>query len=164
MEQQQIFNTATNMRLDRTNGLQSLSLHNLAFSVSDIEETIQWYGDILGFKVLNRTTFLAMGAQVQIAFLQNADVRLEVLQAPGGFRINEMFADAPAHLLPIGNKVLVLQVNDLHTATLELEEKGVTFAWKEVDLSGNGPFSTMIRDSDGNFINIFQRGPAEELA
>ncbi|MGI4821648.1 MAG: VOC family protein [Janthinobacterium lividum] len=150
------------MHLDHTNGLQSLSLHNLAFTVSDLEKTIQWYGDTLGFEVLNRVSFAAIGAQV--AFLQKADVRLEVLQAPGGFRISEMFADAPAHLLPIGNKVLVLQVNDLHTATLELEEKGVTFAWKEVDLTGDGIFSTMIRDSDGNFINIFQRAPAEKLA
>jgi catechol 2,3-dioxygenase-like lactoylglutathione lyase family enzyme len=150
------------MHPDRPNGLQSLSLHNLAFTVSDLEQTIQWYGDILGFKVLNRVTFPAIGAQV--AFLQHADVRLEVLQAPGGFRINEMFADAPAHLLPIGNKVLVLQVNDLHTATQELEEKGVTFAWKEVDLTGDGTFSTMIRDSDGNFINIFQRALAEQVA
>lgn len=149
------------MRLDRTTGLQSLSLHNLAFTVSDLEKTIQWYGDILGFNVLKRVAFPVIGAQV--AFLQKADVRLEVLQAPGGFRINEMFADAPAHLLPIGNKVLVLQVDDLHTATLELEEKGVTFAWKEVDLTGDGVFSTMIRDSDGNFINIFQRDPADEL-
>lgn len=148
------------MSLDHTNGLQSLSLHNLAFTVSDLEKTIQWYGDILGFKVLSRVSFPAINAQV--AFLQNADVRLEVLQASGGFRLAEMFADAPAHLLPIGNKVLVLQVNDLHTATLELEEKGVTFAWKEVDLTGEGVFSTMIRDSDGNFINFFQRNPASE--
>jgi hypothetical protein len=50
-------------------------------------------------------------------------------------------------------------VNDLHQATVELEEKGVTFAWKEVDLSGQGNFSTMIRDNDGNFINIFQKEP-----
>jgi catechol 2,3-dioxygenase-like lactoylglutathione lyase family enzyme len=150
------------MSLDRSNGLQSLSLHNLAFTVSDLDKTIQWYGDILEFKVLNRVTFPAIGAQV--AFLQHADVRLEVLQAPGGFRLDEMFADAPAHLLPIGNKVLVLQVNDLSMATQELEEKGVRFAWKEVDLTGEGTFSTMIRDADGNFINIFQRAPAEPLA
>lgn len=150
------------MRLDHTNGLQSLALHNLAFTVSDLEKTIQWYSDILGFELLNRFTFPAIGAQG--AFLQHADVRLEVLQASGGFRLEEMFADAPAHLLPIGNKVLVLQVNDLHTATRELAEKGVTFAWKEVDLSGDGVFSTMIRDSDGNFINFFQRGPAKDVA
>lgn len=139
------------------NGLQSLSLHNLAFTVSDIEKTIQWYEATLGFKVLTRTVFPAIDAQV--AFIQTSNIRLEVLQAQNGFRIEELFADAPNHLLPIGNKTLVLQVNDLHTATLELEEKGVTFAWKELDLTGKGDFSTMIRDPDGNFINIFQTEP-----
>ena len=80
-----------------------------------------------------------------------------MLQAKDGFRLDELFADAPKHLLPIGNKSLVLQVNDLHQATVELEEKGVAFAWKEMDLSGEGHRSTMIRDNDGNFINIFQQ-------
>jgi catechol 2,3-dioxygenase-like lactoylglutathione lyase family enzyme len=141
------------------NGLQSLSFHNLAFTVSDIEKTIHWYETTLGFQVLHRTTFPAIGAQV--AFIQRANIRLEVLQAQGGFRLEEMFAEAPNHLLPIGNKTLVLQVIDLHTATLELEEKGVTFAWKEVDLTGKGNFSTMIRDVDGNFINLFQQDPNE---
>ena len=139
------------------NGLSSLRFHNLAFTVSDIEQTIQWYETMLGFKVLSRTAFPAIGAQV--AFLELADIRLEVLQASGSFRLNELFADAPQHLLPIGNKSLVLQVNDLHQATVELETKGATFAWKEVDLSGQGTYSTMIRDNDGNFINIFQAPP-----
>ena len=143
------------MKSSSANGLQSLSLHNLAFTVTDIEKTIHWYETILGFKVLSRTAFPAISAQV--AFIQASNIRLEVLQAKDGFRLEELFADAPNHLLPIGNKTLVLQVNDLHTATLELEEKGVTFAWKEVDLTGNGTFSTMIRDIDGNFINIFER-------
>lgn len=147
------------MESSSANGLQSLRLHNLAFTVSDIEKTIDWYEDTLGFKVRSRTEFPAIGAQV--AFLQLADIRLEVLQAKDGFRLDELFADAPNHLLPIGNKSLVMQVNDLHRATQELEEKGVTFAWKEVDLSGNGTFSTMIRDNDGNFINIFQQESTE---
>ncbi|WP_210522161.1 VOC family protein [Hymenobacter terricola] len=149
------------MSTNSENGLQSLKLHNLAFTVSNLENAIQWYGDILGFKVVNRTTFPAIGAT--LAFIQKADVRLEMLQVSDGFRIDELFADAPNHLLPHGNKSLVLQVNDLHSATLELEEKGVTFAWKEVDLSGNGNFSTMIRDMDGNFINIFQSDLVEKL-
>lgn len=138
-----------------TNGLQSLQFRNLAFSVADIEQTIHWYETTLGFQVQSRTTIPAIGAH--IAFLQLADVLLEVVQAQGGFRLEEMFADAPKHLLPIGNKSLVLQVNDLHQATAELEAKGVTFAWKEVDLSGEGHRTTMIRDNDGNFINFFQK-------
>lgn len=137
------------------NGLPSLRFHNLAFTVSDIEQTIHWYETTLGFRVLSRTAIPAIGAQV--AFLQLADIQLEVLQAKGSFRLEELFADAPNHVLPIGNKSLVLQVNDLHQATEELAAKGVTFAWKEVDLSGEGHYSTMIRDNDGNFINIFQQ-------
>lgn len=137
------------------NGLQSLQWHNLAFSVADIEKTIHWYETTLGFKVMSRTSIPDFGAQ--IAFLQLADIGLEILQAKDGFRLDEMFAEAPKHLLPIGNKSMILQVNDLHQATAELEEKGVTFAWKEVDLSGEGHLSTMIRDNDGNYINIFQK-------
>ncbi len=145
-------NTDTNS----ANGLQSLSLHNLAFTVSNVEKAIQWYRDILGFQVLRREIFKAL-SDAEIAFLQKSDIRLEMLRVKDGFRINELFAEAPAHLLPIGNKSLVLQVNDLHADTLELEAKGVTFVWKEMNLTEDGMPSTMIRDMDGNFINIFQR-------
>lgn len=147
------------MKPSSANGLQSLSFHNLSFTVSDIEKTIHWYETILGFKVVTKIDSTPIGAQ--IAFLQLADIRLEVLQTKDSFRLDEMFADAPNYLLPIGNKSLVLHVNDLHRATVEMEEKGVTFAWKEVDLSGHGNFSTMIRDNDGNFINILQKEPTK---
>ena len=144
------------MDSNSANGLQSLSLHNLAFTVSDVEKATEWYRDTLGFEVLRREIFTALG-DAEIAFLQKSDIRLEMLRVKDGFRINELFAEAPAHLLPIGNKSLVLQVNDLHVATLELEAKGVTFVWKEMNLTEDGMPSTMIRDMDGNFINIFQR-------
>lgn len=144
------------MGADSVNGLQSLSLHNVAFTVSDMEKAIRWYRDILDFQVVRREIFTALG-DAEIAFLQKSDIRLEMLRVQDGFRIDELFADAPGHLQPIGNKSLVLQVNDLHAATLELEAKGVTFAWKELNLTDGGMPSTMIRDMDGNFINIFQR-------
>lgn len=144
------------MDSNSANGLQSLSLHNLAFTVSDVEKATEWYRDSLGFEVLRREIFTALG-DAEIAFLKKSDIRLEMLRVKDGFRINELFAEAPAHLLPIGNKSLVLQVNDLHVATLELEAKGVTFVWKEMNLTEDGMPSTMIRDMDGNFINIFQR-------
>ncbi len=95
---------------------------------------------------------------------KKADVRLEILELKSGFRIDAMFAEAPGHLLPIGNKELVLQVDDLHAATRELEAKGVTFAWKEVNLEGGALLSTVIRDMDGNFINIFQHDSVLKLA
>jgi catechol 2,3-dioxygenase-like lactoylglutathione lyase family enzyme len=144
------------MNINAEKGLQSLALNNLAFTVSDIGASINWYSDVLGFKVTKREEFAAIGAQV--AFLAFSDIRLEMLQVPDSIRIDALFAEAPAHLKPIGNKVLVLEVSDLAAATRELEEKDVTFAWKEKNLTKDGTPSTMIRDNDGNFINIFQKG------
>ncbi len=140
-------------KINQTDGLQSLALSNLAFTVKNIDATIKWYGEIFGFKVIKRESFSAIGAEV--AFITFSDINLEILEIKGQIRIPEMFADAPAHLLPIGNKTLVLKVKDLALATEELEAKGVAFVWKNMNLSENGSSNTMIRDLDGNFISIF---------
>lgn len=140
-------------KINQTDGLQSVALSNLAFTVRNLNATIKWYGEIFGFEVIKRESFSAIGAEV--AFLAVSDIKLEILEIKGQIRIPEMFADAPAHLLPIGNKVLVLKVKNLALATQELEEKGVEFAWKNMNLTGDGSLNTMIRDLDGNFISIF---------
>ena len=44
---------------------------------------------------------------------------------------------------------------------MALEEKGITCAWKEADITGKGNFSTMIRDLIGDCVNIFQMSPDE---
>jgi catechol 2,3-dioxygenase-like lactoylglutathione lyase family enzyme len=124
------------MVTDSENGLQSLSLHNLAYPVSDVENAIHWYGDILGFRILRRKIYTALG-DAEIVFLQKSNIHPELLKVLDGFRIEELLTDAPAHLLPIGNKSLVLQVSNLHAVTIELEAKAVTFVWKEMNLTGD---------------------------
>lgn len=142
------------MNNHQTNGLQSLVLSNLALTVKNLDDSIEWYGNVFGFQVKRREVFTAIGAEV--AFLQFADILLEMLEIKGQLIIPELFAKPPAHLLPVGNKILVLKVNDLVLATRELEEKEVVFEWKNMNLTEHGLPSTMIRDLDGNFINIFQ--------
>ena len=88
------------MVTDSENGLQSLSLHNLAYPVSDVENAIHWYGDILGFRVLRRKIYTALG-DAEIVFLQKSNIHPELLKVLDGFRIEELLTDAPAHLLPI---------------------------------------------------------------
>jgi len=142
-------------KLNSDGGLKSLGFNRMAFSVTDLEKSIEWYHDVLGFEVTFRTEFFKANAIV--AFMQKNNIPLELLQAKSGaFRIDALFENAPNHIRPIGNKLLVLEVDDLHAATLELEEKGVTFEFKEV-LHLPGVMSTMIRDIDLNFINIFQK-------
>lgn len=142
--------------LKNKTGLASFSLYNIAFTVSNIDNSIKWYQDIFGFKLINRTTFAIPSGSAEAAILEAAGMRIELLNIPNPERIEALFADAPLHLIPLGNKSIVLQVEDLAVATKELEEKGVNFAWKEQYLAGDKMLSTMITDVDGNKINIFQ--------
>lgn len=137
-------------------GLASFSLYNIAFTVSSIEKAIKWYGDIFGFKLISRSTFSIPAGSVEAAIIEHGGLRLELLEAPYAERIDALFAEAPLHLNVIGNKTIVLQVDDLAIATKELEGKGVTFVWREQYLVGKQMLCTMIQDIDGNKINIFQ--------
>lgn len=144
--------TATN----KDEGLASFSLYNIAFPVNDMEQSIKWYENTLGFALISRTTFSIPSGSAEIALLEGGGMRLELLSVPEKKRIDDLFADAPKHLNVIGNKAIVLQVNDLAVASKELEEKGVTFVWREQYLAGNAMLCSMIKDIDGNKINIFQ--------
>jgi catechol 2,3-dioxygenase-like lactoylglutathione lyase family enzyme len=133
------------------------SLHNIAVSVSDLDSSVAWWARIFGLQVAARSRFETINADV--AFMKGAGFQLELLQVPGCFRIDELFADPPEHVLPIGAKSLVFQVDDLATVSQRLQDEGVTILWREQDL-GDGSVSTAIRDNDGNVVNIFQRGSA----
>jgi catechol 2,3-dioxygenase-like lactoylglutathione lyase family enzyme len=136
--------------------LQSLGLHNVAISVLSIEISAAWYIKVLGFKLLRETTSPAVNARV--AFLQKDDFNIELLNLPQAHKIDAVFADPPEHLYPIGYKAIVFEVDDLTLVTQELENLRVRIMWKEQVLDAStGLKSTMIRDPDGNYINIFQR-------
>lgn len=128
-------------------------LFGMAMSVSNLDTTIKWYGDILGFKVLQRSEFPVIHAKT--AFIEGDGIRLELLQVENPIRVGELFADPPNHMKPIGNKALILYVDDLPAVTRSLEKKKVVFAFKEIILNDKGLKSTIIRDPDGNFISIF---------
>jgi len=136
-------------------GLASLTLHNLATVVSDLDAAISWYERVLGFRLEARGDI----AEGEVALLQAGHVRLELLDSSHldeqPVRLEPLFADPPGHLLVIGNKFLVLQVDDLAQASAELAERGVTFLWREKELAP-GFAATAIRDCDGNLINILQ--------
>lgn len=137
-------------------GLASFSLYNIAFTVSNLNDSIKWYHDVFGFTVENHTVFTLREASPGVAIMKGGGTRIEMLQVPGGRKIEEMFADSPLHLIPVGNKSIVFQVDDLAIASQELQQKGVEFVWRELYLAGDKMLCSMIKDIDGNKINIFQ--------
>jgi catechol 2,3-dioxygenase-like lactoylglutathione lyase family enzyme len=137
-------------------GLASLSLHNLATTVSDLDAAVDWYERVLGFVCEVRTPI----PEGEVAVLRGAGVQLELLTASRmsepPVRLAPLFADPPGHLLPIGNKFVVFEVDDLGVASAELAALSVEILWREKELAP-GWVATAIRDCEGNLINIFQR-------
>ncbi|MET8102322.1 VOC family protein [Streptomyces sp. NPDC005236] len=131
------------------------SLHNITTSVNDIDASVDWWNRVFGLKLVAKSRFEAIGAEV--AFLEGPGFQLELLQPSGGFQLPELTADPPAHVQLIGNKALVFKVSDLGAVTQTFRDLGVTIVWEMMDL-GDGSVSTAIRDNDGNFINVFQEG------
>jgi len=131
------------------------TVFGFAISVSNLENSIKWYHEILGFNLLERTDFSAINAKG--AFMEGAGIRIELLESGNGFRLEQMFANPPEHIRPVGNKAMILYVDDLSKTSEDLANKGVNFAFRELELNEDGLKSSVIRDVDGNFISIFAK-------
>jgi catechol 2,3-dioxygenase-like lactoylglutathione lyase family enzyme len=138
------------------NGIKSFSLYNIAFTVTNLDASLKWYSDVFGFNLVSRSSFQLPTGTAEAAIIEANGLKLELLYVPHGKRIEEMFAELPFHLIPIGNKAVVLQVTDIALASEELASKGVKFVYREQNLVEGAMLSTMIEDIDGNKINIFQ--------
>ncbi len=130
-----------------------LTFNSIAISVSDIDASIEFYRDVLGFEVVSRTYFEPVSADV--AFIGRGDVRIELLEVEGSARLPELDAAPPAHLLTQGFKAIVFDVGNLSTFTRFLNERGIEVVWEELVLDDAGSVSTLFRDPDGNLINVF---------
>ena len=133
----------------------TLALHNITITVSDLDTAVGWWHQVFAMTETARSRFEAINADV--AYVEGHGFRLELLQPADGYRVPDMFLDPPEHIRPIGNKALVFRVDDLAAVTARFRDLGVTIVWDQLDL-GDGSVSTAIRDTDGNFVNVFQAG------
>lgn len=130
----------------------TLRLNNVALAVADLEATIQWYQDALGLRVEQRGHFDPVDAN--FAMLTGNGFRLELVSRAGGeHRLADRSAP-PQHLHVLGWKAVVLETDDLAATTAALAAQGVEIVWSEQALTPTLA-STMIRDPEGNLINIF---------
>jgi glyoxylase I family protein len=129
-----------------------LRLNNFALAVDDLDRMVKWYVEVLGFNVEQRGRFDAVGADY--AMLGGTGFRLELVSRPGTPKLATDRTQPPGHLDVLGWKAMVLETEDLAATTAALSEHGVDIVWAELPLSP-AIQSTMIRDPEGNMINIF---------
>ncbi len=140
-----------------TREIGKLQFENIAISVSDIDRSAAWYGNILGFSTIREGTFY--DGSVRFAFLEGKGMRIELISS-GRAPVPDNLPQPPAHLDTAGFKALVLRTDDLSAVTRELEGLGVPMVWKEQTLTDDLS-ATLIRDPDGNFTNIIGPAPGQ---
>ncbi len=113
---------------------------------SDPERTIDFYVNILGFKIKNRIA-VKMPPMSEVIYLKLGDTVLEIIAVDKP----EPKSQSPWQ---VGYRGLALEVNDMSKAVAYLRDKGVIIAVEPVDLGDS--FRGEISDPDGLIIELRQ--------
>jgi methylmalonyl-CoA/ethylmalonyl-CoA epimerase len=127
--------------------------HHVGLSVPDLEASIKWYGEILGFEVEKKMDMPHIGAK--IAYLKRDDFRIELFEMEKAVAMSEDRTVPNKDLLTHGWKHLSIEVEDATEALKTLKEKGIDIAMENVV---DGVAMGFIRDNAGNLIEINQVG------
>jgi methylmalonyl-CoA/ethylmalonyl-CoA epimerase len=129
-----------------------LRIHHCGMSVPDLQASINWYRDMLGFSV-EIQTHLDM-VPFDGAFLRRGDARIELFQATGASPLPPERRDPVSDLMTHGVKHMSLEVSDIHAAFAFLTFRGVEVA---LPIMEGGPLlAGYIRDNSGNLIELVQ--------
>lgn len=128
-----------------------LRVAQFALAVSDLPTMTRWYGEALGFELVGRGRFDAVGADY--ALVSGAGVTLELITLGHPEPVPVDRAAPPHHLARLGWKALVLYSDALTALTRHLESCGADMVWCEAEITP-GVCSTMVRDPEGNLIHV----------
>jgi methylmalonyl-CoA/ethylmalonyl-CoA epimerase len=127
---------------------------HVGISVPDMDASIAWYEQMLGFRLVSDKYFDQLPAR--IAFLEHGDFSIELFQVPGAALLP---ADRRVPKLDIrthGNKHVAYAVEHLPELLATLKEKGVDVAMDVFRMEGD--LVAFIRDNAGNLIELIQQG------
>jgi len=127
-----------------------ISFHHVGISVGNLEESMEWYMNMLGFEEVMR---MEQGNMV-IGHIQRGNCYIELFQVAGAKSLPEYRRDPTADLGVHGFKHMGLQVPDAKAALEELKAKGVEVAMELVDTPGVA--FVFIRDNSGNAFELIE--------
>jgi methylmalonyl-CoA/ethylmalonyl-CoA epimerase len=129
------------------------NLHS-CIAVSNLEESVRWYCDILGFHVLQRHDFLDFSSRV--VYLELNGVELELVESK---EIKEFKRPDPpvGHVGLQGISQLSFRVKNLNEALDRAKERSVQIVFGPVTVDIFRLKAFFVRDSEGNLIEFTER-------
>ena len=141
-----------------------LGLHHAAIAVPDLEAALLFYGDVLGFEVVEAVKLPPGIPPLARAFgLENAGCQVRMLRKGNSFlelfEFDEAFeAEADRPVNRVGITHIALASDDADSDFARLEEAGVAF---NAPLFGGAPNRFAYgRDPFGNVIELLEHDPA----
>jgi len=147
-----------------------LAPDHTGITVSNLERSLVFWRDFLGFEVSHRAHQTGAMAE-EITGVPGAEILLVVLRAPGGHKIELLQYDAPSdrkqHIdirpCDVGHAHVALVVDDLDAVVSAIGASGWRAAGKPQTLQ-SGPNAgrrvVYVRDPDGTTIELMQPAPA----
>jgi len=130
-------------------------IHHFALVVQDVDASVGWYEDMLGFRLERRFGF--PGAGVEIAhILTPSGVRIELIEQAGSESGPDEGKDAFGALYTRGAKHIGLLVDDIEAVVEELKAKGADVVHEVTAVEPAGVRNFWIRDNSGNHIEFNQ--------
>lgn len=128
-------------------------LHHVGVVVKDLQGSLDWYRDKLGFE--HQYSFTLPGAQV--VMLVRGEARLEILQVEGAAPKASEREDIETFLKRCGVNHFALTVDDLEETIAALAAKGVEIVMPPSSVPNNsGDRFAYIRDNDRMLVELFQ--------
>jgi lactoylglutathione lyase len=132
----------------------TIRLHHVALSVRDLEESIAWYADIFGFRVLSRQTIPHNGWKIAFIGTDVGEACIELLAVHDPRPLPEGRSLPDEDNLTLGVKHFCVAVDDNVEFTRRAREKGVKVVFEPPAMPGG--YVSFINDPTGNIIEIFQ--------
>ena len=127
---------------NETSGLFEMKPHHVGISVPDLEASIAWYCDVLGFTVV-RLGYI-QEAHTKNAYLKHGDFYVELFQPDNPIPLPDDRLYPTKDVSTFGTKHIAFEVKDLRKVTEILKKKGIDIAMERPD--GTVHF---IRDNSG---------------
>ena len=130
-------------------------LHHVGIVVQDLDASLAWYREHLGFE--RSTGYTIPGARA--VFASHGEVRLEFFETEGAAPMSPD-RETPATNLKLGGiNHFAIAVDDLDATLAELQAKGVEIASPPREVpDGRGDRFAFIRDNERMLVELFQPG------
>ncbi|KAA3636557.1 MAG: VOC family protein [Bacteroidetes bacterium] len=137
------------------NELPQLQPSFMAIIVTNIDSSVNWYQEMLGFEVENRMDLADRG--IWQSNLKNEAMRLELIQTSSMINSEELLSKRGSKVKLTGFFKIGFTVKDFDSQLSFLESKKANFHGRVVEDMVSGKRMLIVLDPDGNRIQLFEQ-------